>query len=146
MFLPTAVQRQEIDKLQRELFLKDRVRLRCNSIIFNYCIRSDFKGHLKISTGKKMIEDLFLAHCKRFQLMFSWADHLHCMKCRQNSFNPFKNNDYIWTSKAQFLSLDLDSFIFCFQALIVAEGEIQRQQQCFIGFLTGLGRDFRLFI
>jgi len=32
------------------------------------------------------------------------------------------------------------------RALIVAEGEIQRQQQCFIGFLTGLGRDFRVML
>ena len=38
-------------------------------------------------------------------------------------------------------SMDLLCFV---QALIVAEGEIQRQQQYFVGFLTGIARDFRL--
>ncbi|XP_065056630.1 uncharacterized protein LOC135684868 isoform X2 [Rhopilema esculentum] len=32
------------------------------------------------------------------------------------------------------------------RALIVAEGEIQRQQQYFVGFLTGIARDFRLMM
>ena len=32
---------------------------------------------------------------------------------------------------------------FVFQLLVVAEGEIQKQQKYYVGFISGLSRDFR---
>jgi len=88
------------------------------------------------------------SHFEDFQNRMHWrikelTNQIKILKMEKQYFGTVVTNKAVQRQEIDKLQREL---FLKDRALIVAEGEIQRQQQCFIGFLTGLGRDFRVML
>ena len=61
---------------------------------------------------------------------------------RANSRNQTNWGRHLFIYEIKIIDLWRSHVLF-FQLLVVAEGEIQKQQKYYVGFISGLSRDFR---